>query len=142
MAGSESGDVYATQAANLRDTAKWMAVGYGAVAAAVVAGAPFAAISGLGLERLIVVAVSAFLAMLCFLVALNDIVAFLIGNPRFASELTQADKDYIDQHAADMLPARFDTYQAFNDERLRARRDLRTAADDLSRCARSRRMRR
>jgi hypothetical protein len=132
MAGSESGDVYATQAANLRDTAKWMAVGYGAVAAAVVAGAPFSAISGLAPERLVVVGGTAFLAMLCFLVALNKIVAFLIGNPRFASELTQADKAYINQHAADMLPARFDTYQAFNDQRLRARRDLRTAADRLS----------
>jgi ABC-type anion transport system duplicated permease subunit len=132
MAGSESGDVYATQAANLRDTAKWMAVGYGAVAAAVVAGAPFSAISGLGLERLIIVVVAAFLAMLCFLVALNDIVTFLIGNPRFASELDDADKAYIDAHAADMLPARFNTYAAFDAERLQARQAVRTAADQIA----------
>jgi hypothetical protein len=132
MAGSESGDIYATQAANLRDTAKWMAIGYGAVAAAVVAGAPFSAISGLGQERLVIVGGSAFLAMLCFLAALYDIVGFLIGNPRFASELDDADKAYINDHAADVLPARFDTYQAFHDARRQARREAREAADRLS----------
>jgi ABC-type anion transport system duplicated permease subunit len=137
MAGSESGDVYATQAANLRDTAKWMAVGYGAVAAAVIAGAPFAAISGLGRERLIVVCAAAFLALLCFLMALNEIVKFLIGSPRFASELDVADKAYIDGHAADMLPARFNTYAAFDAERLQARQAVRTAADRLAVAARA-----
>ena len=132
MAGNESGDVYATQAANLRDTAKWMAVGYGAVAAAVVAGAPFAAISGLAPERLVVVAVSAFLAILCFLMALNKIVAFLIGSPRFASEFDDADRAYIDTHAADLLPARFNSYAAFDAERLQARQAVRTVADQIA----------
>ena len=82
MAGDES-DLYVSQSANLRDTAKWMAVGYAAIAAVVIAGAPFAAISGLELYRLVIVGGAAFLAMAAFLLALNHIVKFLIGDPCF-----------------------------------------------------------
>ena len=131
MAGDES-DLYVSQSANLRDTAKWMAVGYAAIAAVVIAGAPFAAISGLELYRLVIVGGAAFLAMAAFLLALNDIVKFLIGDPCFASGLSEAAKTYINDHALDILPARFATFADFYAARQKARLMARGAGDQLA----------
>jgi len=142
MAGGDSDggsptDTYASQSASIRDTAKWMGVGYGAVAAVFIAGAPFSGIASLEPWRLILAVVAGIVALGAFLSALNEILKFLIGYPCFASGLSADAKAYIDAHAEDILPARFRTFDEFYLARKGARTMVRDMANELSRALQS-----
>jgi hypothetical protein len=129
---ASSTDIYAGPKANIRDTAKWMGLAYAAVAAVFIAGAPFSGIGSLELWRLALTIVAGIVALTAFLLALNEILKFLIGDYCFASRLSDETKNFIDDHADDILPARFQSYQAFVSERGDARKKVQEFATLLS----------
>lgn len=108
-----SADVYGAQKANIRDTAKWMATAYAAVAAVIVAGAPFSGLSALTGQKLGIAVVFGLIALASVLVAISDILTFLIGDYAFISDLPKDVRDFIDEHAADVLPPPFANAAAF-----------------------------
>lgn len=124
-------DIYAAQKANIRDTAKWMATAYAAVAAVIVAGAPFAGLNALTGERLVVAILFGGVALASVLLAINDILSFLIGDYAFVSELPVDVRDFIDEHAADVLPPPFASYQAFRTYRAGLQSKLKASWDGL-----------
>jgi hypothetical protein len=125
-------DPYADQKASVRDTAKWMAVAYAAVAGVLIAGAPFSGIGSLERWRLGLTIVTGAIALLTFLLALRDILDFLIGEFCFADKLNDGAKAFIDQHANDILPARFVRYQDFLSERNAQRDRVKICASALT----------
>jgi hypothetical protein len=126
-----SADNLAELRANIRDTAKWMGLAYAAVAAIFIASSPFSDIGSLELWRLALTVVAGFVTLFAFLFALNEILKFLIEDYCFASELSDETKKYIDDHADDILPARFQNYEAFFSERGDARKEVRENAAQL-----------
>src|SRR6202035_606228 len=125
-------DIYAGQKTSIRDTAKWMGVAYAAAAGVFIAGAPFSDIASLDCWRLALTIGATLIAFLAFLLALNEILKFIIGDDVFANQLTCEATKFIDDHAEDILPARFETYKTFLDTRNQARAAVRNTLTQLS----------
>jgi hypothetical protein len=125
------GDAYASQKANIRDTVKWMAAAYAGIAAVFIAGAPFSGLGSLPQNRLIIAALTGAATLIFIFLALGQILKVLIGDNCFARELDAEIKKLIDEHAEDILPARFATYDTFLDERKKARQEVRRLWDCL-----------
>lgn len=124
-------DVYAAQKSNIRDTAKWMATAYAAVAAVIIAGAPFSGLNALAGEKLVIAVIFGVIALASVLLAINDILSFLIGDYAFVSELPVEVRDFIDEHAADVLPPPFADYRSFRTYREGVQGELRASWNGL-----------
>jgi hypothetical protein len=106
-------DEFAAQKANIRDTAKWMATAFAAVAAAVIAGAPFSGLGTLDCAHLATILIAGGISLTCALVAIGSILSVLIGSYAFAGSLEQTAKDFINANAKDVLPIQFDRLEEF-----------------------------
>jgi hypothetical protein len=106
-------DEFAAQKANIRDTAKWMATAFAAVAAVVIAGTPFSGLGTLDHAHLVTILIAGGIALVCVLVAIGSILNVLIGSYAFAGSLEQAAKDFINENAKDVLPIQFDRLEEF-----------------------------
>ena len=120
-------DEFAGQKNNIRDTAKWMATAYAAIAAVLVAGAPFSGLGTLPNCRLAIAATAGAVTIICILLAINSILSLLIGDYCFANSLDNEAKVFIDKHAGDVLPIQFDTLEKF----MAHRRSMRGEAINL-----------
>lgn len=124
-------DIYAAQKSNIRDTAKWMATAYAAVAAVIVAGAPFSGLSALTGDKLVLAIVFGVFALASVLLAINDILSFLIGDYAFVSDLPVDVRDFINEHADDVLPPPFSDYDSFKKYRKDLQADVRASWNEL-----------
>jgi hypothetical protein len=106
-------DEFAAQKANVRDTAKWMATAYAAVAAVIIAGTPFSGIGALDRCHLVTTVIAGGVSVICILVAINSILGVLIGGYAFAGSLDEAAKEFINDHAKDLLPIQFEKLEDF-----------------------------
>jgi hypothetical protein len=106
-------DEFAAQKANVRDTVKWMATAYAAVAAVIIAGTPFSGIGALDHQYLAITVIAGGISVICILVAINSILGVLIGGYAFAGSLDDAAKKFINDHANDVLPIQFASLDDF-----------------------------
>jgi hypothetical protein len=104
---------YAAQKADARDTAKWMATAYAAVAAIVIAGTPFSGIGALDCQHLAIAIIAGGISVTCILVAISSILDVLIGGYAFAGSLDGEAKKFINDHAKDLLPIPFEKLEDF-----------------------------
>jgi hypothetical protein len=121
-------DPYASQKANIRDTAKYMAAAYAACGPLLVAGLSFANFGSLSNARLAVTVVAGAVAFGCILLGLKFILDILIGGQVFATTLDPAVKSHIDQHAAELLSAGFRSYDEFLERWKKANMDVQDLA--------------
>jgi hypothetical protein len=121
-------DPYATQKANIRDTAKYMAAAYAACGPLLVAGLSFANLGSLSSGRLVVTVVAGAVAFGCILLGLRSILDILIGEQVFATTLDPAAKSYVNQHAAELLSAGFGSYDEFLERWKKANEDVQQLA--------------
>jgi hypothetical protein len=104
---SSATDQFAAARGNLRDTIKWLITALAALAAAVLGSSPLTGFGTLGPGLRLIVAIatgSAGLALV--LIAIYKAFRLLVGQPLFLSDMTTNAElhDFIEQHAADLLP--------------------------------------
>ena len=138
-----AGDPYATARSDMRDTTKWLASTFAAIAAVVVAGTPFASIGAMdwGDSRLHVAAGSVFLALAALMLAIAKTFTLLRSDGIFASDFafdpnttprTLEEKELrdaarqINKHRSDLLPPEYDTVQELVEARQSVDKTLRT----------------
>lgn len=122
-----SPDPFASAKANLRDTIKWLATTFAAVAGVVLAGSTF---SGLGAlpagPRLLVAIVGALLGFIFTLWGIARILGLLKSEAYFLGDLERDDamRQWVNAHAEDLLPAEFANVESFLTARRTARREV------------------
>lgn len=125
------GDAYAGAKASLRDTIKWVAAAFAALAAAVLAGGP---LTGLGSlppgSRLALAVLGAAIGLVCTFCAIWVALKFLAWKPFFLSELEHHEAlcALINEHAGDILPPETPDVRSFLAARVGAINEIRTTA--------------
>jgi hypothetical protein len=106
---ADPADPFASAKANLRDTVKWLATAFAAVAGVVLAGASLTGVSQLKGTALDIALVGGFVGLLCIITAAGTLLRLLTADTFFVSDLRTADnarmKEFLDRHGADFLPA-------------------------------------
>jgi len=141
------GDPYATSKANLRDTIKWLAGIFGALAAAVVVGAPVSGLGALQGTREFWIAGAALVLGFGFICAALIIALRLLRSDLlYASDLDpgvavgtregpreiQRIRDDIDRHATDLFPVGYLTMKSFLAQIAKSVAQAKETADEVA----------
>lgn len=127
-AASPPSDPFASAKANLRDTVKWLATTFAALAAIVLAGASLTGVSQLDGNQRVAALTGGGIGLLCVIGASGIMLRLLTANTFFVSDLGVERysrlKSFLNHHAIDFLPAQLLTVDDLLRERRRATEDV------------------
>jgi hypothetical protein len=118
---------------NLRDTVKWLATIFAALAAIVVAGVSLTGLSGLSGAQLLLALIGGGVGLICILVAVGVSLSILAAESFYIGQLTHDPElmAVLEQHSVDILPPEFGNIDSF----LRKREEAIGVAFERSRYA-------
>jgi hypothetical protein len=113
----EPADPFATAKSNLRDTVKWLATTFAALAAVVLAGSSLTGISQLSGSALTLALAGGGLGVICVIVATGLMLQLLISNTFFISQVDKPEyatlKAYLNLHSIDIVPPEIKSVDKF-----------------------------
>src|SRR5271155_27768 len=121
--GGATGDPFGAARANLRDTVKWLVAAFAALAAATLGSSPLTGLGSLSPGWRLYLATASGMAGLLFVIsAIYTALKVLAAKPFYLAEVRQNKNlcQYIGEHAADLLPPEFLTFDDFLHYRDRA----------------------